>query len=1025
MPRTEDIEKFAQVLNSLGDEPAIRAARSETIEAVPPPGAEPSPPDTPGEAESLQNIFESLSSLPEDGEARERSAPGAADEGLDFASLFGEETVPEGIEELETQSPEADSAPESGPLDDLGSFSADAVDESSESPAEPESTESFDLPNLDDLSFTEPTGQEPSFDAPADSFEAPAPSSLDESMPSLDESMPSPDEPMSSLDEPMSSLDEPMPSLDEPSFDQAEQSEPAEPTESEPAEPAAPPEEPGIAGFDLDSATLADGGSGGGLDEYPTEPGMESLGEESLGDLNLDQFSLPESAEQFGLPEAAVSKPDAGPAPAARPRGAERARPAKKARPAERAPRPQPRAPSVQAGVGEGEIELTPEQFAQLKRVLESLPRNLKIAVQDLIGEGAVSGADLSALINLLLQGAAAQEIATLAGRISGKRIRIPAGYEKKTGAAFEAEQRTFAYAFRENFLPLLRVVAITLLAGGLFGFLGYNYVYRPLFAYSNYRAGYAQIGNDRFVIANEKFDRATKVWPLKRWYYSYAEAFAAKRQYLLAERKYDDLLKAYPGDRRGILDYARMESTRLADYEKADSLLKQILDAHMYDYDALLASGDNLLLWAERDTAKYESARLAYAMLLSKYGTRDELLFRMLRYFIRTNKGEEVERLRAYYATQPEVKIDASVFAELGGYLVDHRRLDYAQQVLFRADKNQPNMWEVHYNLARYYRIVDSPGDEKKALDAAATLLERTKSSDPVTRRRLTVEIDTHTRRGEYYYREQQYLPAQAELQKAVGLVESNQRMKLIGKDRIFGRPYAVLGDLSYWITGDLQNAAQQYRKAIDNSYTGAELTYKIGYVQYSQKDYKSALESFTAAEDASAYPSANETLPPAAETGAPVITRPAGQPPQNLLYALGDTFFQRGDYFAAQGYFLRALERLETRRAALGILHPEDRPDDRALLDSLVKVNNNLGVTMYRLAERTGDRKKRSEALVYLSTANEIASSLARSPDTVRRSEDRALPWLNMRGILYPVTEFVLQPYFQLPKDFQASTW
>jgi hypothetical protein len=107
------------------------------------------------------------------------------------------------------------------------------------------------------------------------------------------------------------------------------------------------------------------------------------------------------------------------------------------------------------------------------------------------------------------------------------------------------------------------------------------------------------------------------------------------------------------------------------------------------------------------------------------------------------------------------------------------------------------------------------------------------------------------------------------------------------------------------------------------------------------------------------------------------------------------------------------------------LGLLHPEDRPDDRALLDSLVKVNNNLGVTMYRLAERTGDRKKKSEALIYLSAAAEISGSLARSPDTVRRSENRGLPSLNMRGILYPVTGFVLQIFPQLPKDFQSTDW
>ena len=80
MPRTEDIERFTQVLNSLGDEPAIRAARSESIEEVAAPGTEASPQDSdqldslgpgetesgsPGEAESLQDIFQSLSALPE------------------------------------------------------------------------------------------------------------------------------------------------------------------------------------------------------------------------------------------------------------------------------------------------------------------------------------------------------------------------------------------------------------------------------------------------------------------------------------------------------------------------------------------------------------------------------------------------------------------------------------------------------------------------------------------------------------------------------------------------------------------------------------------------------------------------------------------------------------------------------------------------------------------------------------------------------------------------------------------------
>jgi tetratricopeptide (TPR) repeat protein len=263
------------------------------------------------------------------------------------------------------------------------------------------------------------------------------------------------------------------------------------------------------------------------------------------------------------------------------------------------------------------------------------------------------------------------------------------------------------------------------------------------------------------------------------------------------------------------------------------------------------------------------------------------------------------------------------------------------------------------------------------------------------------------------------------------VRLVEANQRMGLIGKAALYGRPYALLGDLSYYIEGNLDSAAARYRSAADNSYTSPLLTYKIGYVQYARRDFRAALESFAEAEDASAYPSEAESAGAASAAGesghasAPGIPPGLGLPPQNLLYALGDAFYQRGDYFAAQASFLRLRERLETRRAALGTLRPEERPDDRALLDTLVKVNNNLGVTMYRLGEKTGDRRRKSEALVYLAAANEIASSLARSPDTVRRSEDRSLPSLNMRGILYPVSGFVLQIYADLPKDFDSAAW
>jgi len=483
------------------------------------------------------------------------------------------------------------------------------------------------------------------------------------------------------------------------------------------------------------------------------------------------------------------------------------------------------------------------------------------------------------------------------------------------------------------------------------------------------------------------------------------------------------------------------MESTRLADYEKADTLLKRLLDRAMYDYDALLAAGDNDMEWGGKVDAKLDEARLTYATLIEKYGVKDDLLFRMLRYFIRRDMGEEVERLRVYYASRPEVKVDPQAFAELGGYLVDHRRLEFAQDVLFRADKVKPGLAEVHYNLARYYRIVKSTADEKRALDGVIRSL---KNTDPLTVRRLTIEIDTYTRRGELYYRSGELIAAEKDLQTAVSLVEQNQRMKLIGKDKIFGRPYAALGDLYYYVQGDLANASVQYQNAIANQLIDPGLSYKIGFIQYAGHDYKNALASFASTEDQSAYPSGSddmmlgapgETAPAAgsaplgaASPAAPAVPAapapPAARVPVNLLFALGNCFFQRGDYFAAQGYYLGLLDRLELKKAAIGNLLPLEVPEHRALMDNLVKVNNNLGVTMIRLAERTGDRRKRSEALVYLTAAAQIADSLGRAPDTVVRGETRSLPSLNMRGILYPTSNFVLQIFQDLPKDLQAPS-
>jgi len=277
MPRREDIERFTRVLNSLGDEPAIRAARSETIEEVPAPGEESAPGEEPGsaaagefdslgesgaagESESLQDLFESLSGLPEEAAPGQEEARGAelpeadagstaaesAEQGLDFASLFGEEAAPEGIEELDRPAPARETADEeefSFPGGEPQNLQADLSametlpDETVPGPADLEApqageaagAERFELPNLEDLSFSEPVEG-----APAEQAE------------------PSFDEPV--LGEPSPSFDAPLPSPETPDLSEA----------------AAPAEEGPIAGLDLDAAAFESAG-GSGADQIPAE----------------------------------------------------------------------------------------------------------------------------------------------------------------------------------------------------------------------------------------------------------------------------------------------------------------------------------------------------------------------------------------------------------------------------------------------------------------------------------------------------------------------------------------------------------------------------------------------------------------------------------------------------------------------------------------------------------------------------------------------------------------------------------
>ncbi|MDR2072067.1 MAG: hypothetical protein LBP60_01350, partial [Spirochaetaceae bacterium] len=302
------------------------------------------------------------------------------------------------------------------------------------------------------------------------------------------------------------------------------------------------------------------------------------------------------------------------------------------------------------------EIRLSEEEYGRLQDTLSVYPLNLRIACEELIAEQAVAPDLMSALVKLLVRGAPAKETAALAGKLLGRNIPIPKGYIKQTGEELEAEQASFGYIFVHSFLPIFRLFGTIALVVLSLAYLSWRFIITPWQAEKLYTQGYETLQAGEYIRANELFRQGLEKYRMKKWFYRYAEGFRDERQYIYAERKYDELLQAYPRDKKGALDYAALESNYIKNYEKADRIIRtNILDYAVNDREGLIALAENNLAWAETDPSRYEEARAAYARLLDRYGRQDPFLEGMLKYFIRTDKLNEVLPLQAYFMGNPK----------------------------------------------------------------------------------------------------------------------------------------------------------------------------------------------------------------------------------------------------------------------------------------------------------------------------------------------------------------------------------
>jgi Tfp pilus assembly protein PilF len=1040
MPRLQDIEQFKRDLAALSHEAEVLARWGEKPQnIVAPEGAAPAPaaereaeegpeekagPGPTGEDEGLPPDFaQLLDNLPIEGEAEE-GAPSAASIDDDLAALLGEgpeeaaskTTTPpsdEGssLEEIATEPGSAEEAPveelAEAPLEDFSMPDFGEVASAEEpSPAVEEAVEGESFP---DISFDEGMPQPSAAPAEGPSPEEGAPEpSADESfaMPDFDlgEAEPVGAEPEAAPEgagEEAGAREQPLEDFSIPDFGEAFGKE----------EEAAAPAEEGEAelegfGHEAQAGPGATAPSEGGAeDAFETfsfeEPGGGGFGDEGgFGipspnrDLDTEIASLSEEAPIADTFKLDQNWGDFGALGIEPGKEAQRQAPAKKkAAPATEKYKP---------------IELTEDQVDRMQDSLLSYPLNLRVAIEDIVANDKGNEAQQSKLIWALVDGAAAEDAALMAGRILKKQIVVPKGYEKRTGAALEAEKGTLAYAFIHTVLPAIKIGLLVLSAAAALGYLSWRFVYVPLAADSMYRTGYQRIAEDRYPEAETDFAKATAMREFVPWYYRYGEAYAAKRQYILAEKKYSSLVAAHPKESAAILAWARLEKEQLK-FEEAIDVLKGaprsakpdyargktgLLSWDFFNEEGLILLGDVYLDWAEEAPAKYEDARRTYASLIEHYGYKDEYLERMLLYFIRVDKLKEVRKLESHFLADPkQTALSAPVLAELGGYLLDKDMLDGVREMLLEAAKKDPRVPEAHYNLARYFVRAGDPTEERKALDKAIASFS---ALPGLGAKRAGMYIDSLVWRARFLADAKEWLGAERDYATAASEYEKALELRRVTVSGRFGEAYAGLGDVAYWQRDDLPAALAYYERAAENGFSTRDTRYREGNILYRSGQYADALERFLqAGEGGSASP--------------------------YLLFAFGSALYARNDYFSAEAYFRKASTAMAKELESVGEPSPQESLSEVEALRLYLQSENNLGVALYRSAARSGDARRRNEAMTALTHSVKLYDQLSQAPEALMESEPRDLALDNMNAILKATRGYKLETYNEIEKDMR----
>ena len=142
-----------------------------------------------------------------------------------------------------------------------------------------------------------------------------------------------------------------------------------------------------------------------------------------------------------------------------------------------------------------------------------------------------------------------------------------------------------------------------------------------------------------------------------------------------------------------------------------------------------------------------------------------------------------------------------------------------------------------------------------------------------------------------------------------------------------------------------------------------------------------------------------------------------------RNLLLAMANTLSLRGDDYAAQGYYDQLLDTLDLQIAEQGMVFPQTNIKDYDVVNTYLSASNNYGVTLYRLAKRTGNSALNAQAIVQFSQSIRAWDALTRNQSTMVRLGGSNLAEMNIQYITHPIPEFEPSIYTEISKTLNDN--